>query len=66
MLEEENLCLRVAAGRMPGPCWRLQLNSELDFLQTLGRAPLDEVFPGRGSVPAAVGDNARRRLPRGL
>lgn len=49
-----------------GPVLETALNSELDFLQTLGRAPLDEVFPGRGSVPAAVGDNARRRLPRGL
>ena len=66
MLEEENLCLRVAAGQDAGPVLETALNSELDFLQTLGRAPLDEVFPRRGSVPAAVGDNARRRLPRGL
>ena len=46
MLEEENLCLRVAAGQDAGPVLETALNSELDFLQTLGRAPLDEVFPG--------------------
>ena len=46
VLEEENLCLRVAAGQDAGPVLETALNSELDFLQTLGRAPLDEVFPG--------------------
>ena len=46
VLEEENLCLRVAAGQDAGPVLEAALNSELDFLQTLGRAPLDEVFPG--------------------
>ena len=45
VLEEENLCLRVAAGQDAGPVLETALNSELDFLQTLGRAPLDEVFP---------------------
>ncbi|MFQ9762128.1 MAG: hypothetical protein ACLRYE_02335 [Gemmiger formicilis] len=47
VLEEENLCLRVAAGQDAGPVLETALNSELDFLQTLGRAPLDEVFPAR-------------------
>ena len=46
VLEEENLCLRVAAGQDAGPVLETALNSELDFLQMLGRAPLDEVFPG--------------------
>ena len=46
VLEEENLCLRVAAGQNAGPVLETALNSELDFLQALGRAPLDEVFPG--------------------
>ena len=46
VLEEENLCLRVAAGQDAGPVLETALNSELNFLQTLGRAPLDEVFPG--------------------
>ena len=46
VLEEENLCLRVAAGQDAGPVLETALNRELDFLQALGRAPLDEVFPG--------------------
>ena len=36
------------------------------LLQTLGRAPLDEVFPGAAVFLPRWGDNARRRLPRGL
>ena len=46
VLEEENLCLRVAAGQDAGPVLEKALADELDFLQQLGRAPLDEVFPG--------------------
>ena len=46
VLEEENLCLRVAAGQDAGPVLEKALADELDFLQQLGRATLDEVFPG--------------------
>ena len=43
VLEEENLCLRVAAGQDAGPVLEKALADELDFLQQLGRATLDEV-----------------------
>ena len=46
MLEDENLCLRVAAGQDAGPVLEKALDTELAFLQALGRAQLDEVFPG--------------------
>lgn len=46
VLEDENLCLRVAAGGDAGPVLENALHTELDFLQSLGRATLDEVFPG--------------------
>ena len=46
VLEDENLCLKVAAGQDAGPVLEKAMDDELDFLQTLGRAPLDEVFPG--------------------
>ena len=46
VLEEENLCLRVAAGQDAGPVLEKALADELDFLQQLGCAPLDKVFPG--------------------
>ena len=46
VLEEENLCLRVAAGQDAGPVLEKALADELDFLQQLGRATLEEVFPG--------------------
>ena len=66
VLEDENLCLKVAAGQEAGPVLEKAMDDELDFLQALGRAPLDEVFPRCGSVPAPVAGHARRRLPRGL
>ena len=46
VLEDENLCLKVAAGQDAGPVLEKAMDDELDFLQVLGRAPLDEVFPG--------------------
>ena len=46
VLEDENLCLKVAAGQDAGPVLEKAMDDELDFLQALGRAPLDEVFPG--------------------
>ena len=46
LLEDENLCLRVAAGGDAGPVLEKALDSELDFLQALGRAGLDELFHG--------------------
>ena len=46
LLEDENLCLQVAAGGDAGPVLEKALDSELDFLQALGRAGLDEVFHG--------------------
>ena len=46
VLEDENLCLRVAAGQDAGPVLEKALDTELAFLQALGRAQLDEVFPG--------------------
>ena len=45
VLEDENLCLKVAAGQDAGPVLEKAMDDELDFLQALGRAPLDEVFP---------------------
>ena len=65
VLEDENLCLRVAAGQDAGPVLETALNSELDFCRRLGRAPLDEVFPVR-QCSCRGGSHARRRLPRGL
>ena len=44
LLEDENLCLQVAAGGDAGPVLEQALDSELDFLQALGRAELDDVF----------------------
>ena len=46
VLEDENLCLKVAAGQDAGPVLEKAMDDELDFLQALGCAPLDEVFPG--------------------
>ena len=45
-LEDENLCLRLAAGGDAGPVLETALESELDFLQALGRAGLDDVCHG--------------------
>ena len=45
-LEDENLCLRLAAGADAGPVLEAALESELDFLQALGRAGLDDVCHG--------------------
>ena len=45
-LEDENLCLRLAAGGDAGPVLEAALESELDFLQALGRAGLDDVGHG--------------------
>ena len=45
-LEDENLCLRLAAGGDAGPVLEAALESELDFLQALGRAGLDDVCHG--------------------
>ena len=38
VLEDENLCLRTAAGGDAGPVLEGALVNELDFLQALGRA----------------------------
>lgn len=46
VLEDENLCLKVAAGQDAGPVLEKAMDDELDFLQALGCAPLDEVFSG--------------------
>ena len=45
-LDDENLCLRLAAGGDAGPVLEAALESELDFLQALGRAGLDDVCHG--------------------
>lgn len=46
VLEDENLCLRTAAGGDAGPVLEKALVSELDFLQALGRAGLDDLCHG--------------------
>ncbi|HJG29582.1 MAG: ATP-binding protein [Gemmiger sp.] len=46
VLEDENLCLRTAAGGDAGPVLEGALVSELDFLQALGRAGLDDLCHG--------------------
>lgn len=46
VLEDENLCLRTAAGGDAGPVLEGALVSELDFLQALGRAGLDDLRHG--------------------
>lgn len=46
MLEDENLCLRTAAGGDAGPVLEAALRNELDFLQALGRAGLDDLCHG--------------------
>ncbi len=46
VLEDENLCLRTAAGGDAGPVLESALVSELDFLQALGRAGLDDLCHG--------------------
>ena len=53
-------------GRMPDPVLETALNSELDIFADAWPCAAGRGVPRRGSVPAAVGDNARRRLPRGL
>lgn len=45
VLEEENLCLRTAAGGDAGPVLEGALDRELAFLQALGRAGFEELFP---------------------
>ena len=46
VLEDENLCLRTAAGGDAGPVLEKALAGELDFLQALGRAGLDDLCHG--------------------
>lgn len=46
VLEDENLCLRTAAGGDAGPVLEEALHNELDLLQALGRAGLDELCHG--------------------
>lgn len=46
VLEDENLCLHTAAGGDAGPVLEAALVSELDFLQALGRAGLDDLCHG--------------------
>lgn len=46
VLEDENLCLRTAAGGDAGPVLEKALACELDFLQALGRAGLDDLCHG--------------------
>lgn len=46
VLEDENLCLRTAAGGNAGPVLEKALTGELDFLQALGRAGLDDLCHG--------------------
>lgn len=46
VLEDENLCLRTVAGGDAGPVLEGALVSELDFLQALGRAGLDDLCHG--------------------
>ena len=46
VLENENLCLRKAPGGDAGPVLEGAMNHELDFLQQLGRAGLDDLMPG--------------------
>lgn len=46
VLGDENLCLRTAAGGDAGPVLEKALTGELDFLQALGRAGLDDLCHG--------------------
>ena len=46
VLADENLCLRTAAGGDAGPVLEKALAGELDFLQALGRAGLDDLCHG--------------------
>ena len=46
VLEDGNLCLRTAAGGDAGPVLEKALTGELDFLQALGRAGLDDLCHG--------------------
>lgn len=46
VLEDENLCLCTAAGGDAGPVLEKALTGELDFLQALGRAGLDDLCHG--------------------
>ena len=45
VLEDENLCLRTAAGGNAGPVLEKALENELEFLQQLGTAGLDDLCP---------------------
>ena len=45
VLENENLCLRTAAGGDAGPVLEKALENELEFLQQLGTAGLDDLCP---------------------
>ena len=45
VLEDENLCLRTAAGGDAGPVLEKALENELEFLQQLGTAVLDDLCP---------------------
>ena len=45
VLEDENLCLRTAAGGDAGPVLEKALENELEFLQQLGTAGLDDLCP---------------------
>ena len=45
VLEDENLCLRTAAGGDAGPVLEKALENELEFLQQLGIAGLDDLCP---------------------
>ena len=45
VLEDENLCLRTAAGGDAGPVLEKALENELEFLQQLGTAALDDLCP---------------------
>lgn len=66
VLEDENLCLKVAAGQEAGPVLEKAMDDELDFLQALGRAPLDEVFPDAAAFLPRWQVTPDARLPRGL
>ena len=45
VLEDENLCLRTAAGGDAGPVLEKALENELEVLQQLGTAALDDLCP---------------------
>lgn len=49
VLEDENICIRRAAGGDAGPVLEKALAGELEFLQQLGQASLDELLPGAPS-----------------